>query len=401
VASKYNRTVYESWELAYKEIQQRAKSDDSCRANAASSAMLLLELFSFFHHEGITEEIFSYAAIPENDETPMSNLPLASSLLDRRLLPLHGMGTWDNFIFREGIRILLSFFLIRRGHSDNVYAMHPLVHTWGRDRLTVDEREKCCLMACVTLSCSVRWDADQPCGFQRTLVTHARANMEYLKSQGNQNIISYMDDAYAKFGRLLWEQGYSKKAEIFEIKVLDERNKILGVEHAATISAMGNLAQTYHHLGKYIEAEKLEIHVLDARNRIIGVEHPNTILTMGNLACTYGKLGKYTEAEKLEIQVLDARNRILGVEHPDMLGCHDTVIPLCTFSLFHVFFIPLATRTLLYKPIVSLWSPQSVITETEVSHPFLYLRSVLLTVPSLLHRYLGFRFYRLWAYSHA
>ena len=43
-ASKYNRTVYETWELSYKEIQQRAKSDDSFKANAANSAMLLLEL---------------------------------------------------------------------------------------------------------------------------------------------------------------------------------------------------------------------------------------------------------------------------------------------------------------------------------------------------------------------
>jgi tetratricopeptide (TPR) repeat protein len=135
-------------------------------------------------------------------------------------------------------------------------------------------------MASVTLACSLRWDAGQPYGFQRTLVTHVRANMEYFKSEGNQNIISYMDDAYAKFGRLLWEQGYSKEAEIFNIKVLDERKKILGVEHPDTISAMGNLAQTYQHLGKYIEAEKLEIQVLDARNRILGVEHPDTILAM-------------------------------------------------------------------------------------------------------------------------
>ena len=28
-ASKYNKTVHETWELSYKEIQQRAKSDDS------------------------------------------------------------------------------------------------------------------------------------------------------------------------------------------------------------------------------------------------------------------------------------------------------------------------------------------------------------------------------------
>ena len=56
-ASKYNRTVCDTWELSYKEIQERAKSDDSYKANAANSAMQLLELFPFFHHEGITEEI--------------------------------------------------------------------------------------------------------------------------------------------------------------------------------------------------------------------------------------------------------------------------------------------------------------------------------------------------------
>ena len=81
-ASKYNKTVYETWELSYKEIEQRAKSDDSCKANAANSAVLLLELFPFFHHEGISEEIFSYAALPEDDESSMSTLLVASSLLD-------------------------------------------------------------------------------------------------------------------------------------------------------------------------------------------------------------------------------------------------------------------------------------------------------------------------------
>ena len=36
-ASKYNRTAYETWELSYKEIQQRAESDDSYKARAANS----------------------------------------------------------------------------------------------------------------------------------------------------------------------------------------------------------------------------------------------------------------------------------------------------------------------------------------------------------------------------
>ena len=53
-ASKYNRSVYGTWELTFKEIQQRAKSDDSQKAEAAKTAMFLLSIFAFFHFDGIT-----------------------------------------------------------------------------------------------------------------------------------------------------------------------------------------------------------------------------------------------------------------------------------------------------------------------------------------------------------
>ena len=318
-ASKYSRSVYGTWELSYQEIQQRAKSNDSHKANAAKSAMLLLELFAFFHHEGITEEIFSYAALQKDQKTSSYKLPFASSILDWRLLPLNKTGAWDNFLFREGLRTLLSFSLIKKGPSDCVYAMHPLVHTWGRDRLLLNERKTCCLMAYVTLACSLTVAASQPYEFRRALVTHVRANMEHSRSESNQNSVGYLDDAYAKFGMLLREQGYFKEAETLENEVMDTRNRILGVEHPETIHAMVHLAITYRYLGKYTEAEKLDIQVYGARSRILGVEHLDTIHAMGNSAITYKRLGKYTKAEKLEIQVLDARSRILGVEHSDKI----------------------------------------------------------------------------------
>ena len=192
---------------------------------------------------------------------------------------------------------MLFFSLIKRAQSDGVYAMHPLVHAWGRDRLTLNEKKKCCLMAYVMLSSSLREDGSQPYGFQRILVTHVRANMEYSRSESNQKDISYLDDAYAKFGDLLQKQGYTKEAEILQIKVLDTRNKILGVEHPDTIRAMASIASTNRDLGKYTEAEKLETQVMDARKRILGGEHPDTIHAMGNLAETYYELGKYTSRE--------------------------------------------------------------------------------------------------------
>jgi len=323
-ASTYNRSVYQTWELSYKEIQQRAQSDDSHRAEAASSAMSLLAMFSFFHFDGISEEIFSYAATQEHekngDDEKRSALQLASSVIDGTLLQLDETGEWDNFIFKEGLQVLFSFSLIKLGSLKGVYAVHPLIHAWGRDRMSSQDRHKYSLMAYGMLACSLSgYFNKQPYHFRRTLVTHLRANKQHSILAKNKMVERYFDDAHEKFGRLLREQGYYGEAGKFQIEVLDARSRTLGQEHLGTISAMGDLASTYESLGKYADAEKLEIKVLDLRNRVLGEEHPDTIFAMGNLANTYYGLGKYADAEKLQIKVLDLRNRVLGEEHPDMI----------------------------------------------------------------------------------
>ena len=183
-ASTYNRSVYGTWELSYNEIQKRAKSDDSQRAEGASSAMLLLAMFSFFHFEGINEEIFFYAATQEQekigDKEWRSALPLASSVLDHTLLQLDETGKWDNFMFKEGLRVLFSFSLIKLGSLKGVYSVHPLIHAWGRDRMSSEEKQKNSLMAYGMLAgCLVEDFDNQPYQFRRTLVTHLRANIQH------------------------------------------------------------------------------------------------------------------------------------------------------------------------------------------------------------------------------
>ena len=129
-ASTYNRTVYGTWELSYKEIQQRAESDDSQRAEAAKSAMLLLAMFSFLHFDGITQEIFSYAATQEHGDTEQkSALPLASSLIDHTLLQLDDTRKWNNSLFKEGVRVLISFSPSRWFHPKvSMVCIHSFMH---------------------------------------------------------------------------------------------------------------------------------------------------------------------------------------------------------------------------------------------------------------------------------
>ena len=328
-ASKYNRSVYGTWELLYKEIQQRTESADFNKARTAKNAILILAIFSFFHHDAISEDIFSNAAIQKGQTRKVkkrwlhfllkkTTLPLASSKLDHRLLALTDAGFWNGFIFKEGVQLLLSFCFIRLGSHDGEYAVHPLIHVWCRDRMTSHEKKKFYVMAHVMLACSLHEDFDrQPYSFRRVLVTHVKANIQHNKTLKQESTDSYFDDASEKFVWIFREQGYYKEAEILAIKVVDFRTRILGKDQESTIRAVEFLATLYRDLAKYADAEKLQKHCLDTRIRLFGEEHPNTIRVMASLGHTYENMEKYREAEELETKVLDARIRILGKNHSD------------------------------------------------------------------------------------
>jgi len=202
--------------------------------------------------------------------------------------------------------------------------MHPLVHAWGRDRMSSEDGQKDCLMAYGLLACSLPEDFDEkPYQFRRILVTHLMANIQHSVMAKKEMVDKYFDDAHEKFGRMLSEQGYAGEAEKFQILVLDVRSRTpLGEKHQDTIRAMGNLSGTYWSLGKYADAEKLGIKVLDMGNRLLEEDHPDT--TMGNLANTYGSLGKYADAETLQIKVLDMRVKLLE-EHPDTINATENL----------------------------------------------------------------------------
>jgi hypothetical protein len=57
-ASNYNQTVYGTWDLSFKQIQQRANRESTENAQAAQTAILILQICAFYHHRNISKEIF-------------------------------------------------------------------------------------------------------------------------------------------------------------------------------------------------------------------------------------------------------------------------------------------------------------------------------------------------------
>ena len=333
-ASKYDRTVYGTWDLSFKEIKKRASGQSSAgNAQAAHAAVLILQICAFYHHSNISKDIFHFAAEVSRkhvvDSEIAENLPLAMSSLDCTLLALDNNGHWDDFIFGQGIAVLLSFSLIKRDESSEILSVHPLVHCWSREQISKSEQQRIYEMGSIILCCAISQRlSSYDYGLSRMIFPHIKASESHGSEMGLTR--KYYDDKWNNFIFVMKKIGDWKHAEQLGIQVLDMRKKVLGAEHPDTVKSMANLANTYFDQGRWNEAEKLEVQVLDISSKLLSEEHPETLRSMANLASIYLDQGKWSEAEQLGVQVLDMRKKLLGAEHPDTLISMGNLA--CTYS---------------------------------------------------------------------
>ncbi|KIL57586.1 hypothetical protein M378DRAFT_87700, partial [Amanita muscaria Koide BX008] len=346
-ASLYNKTTYGTWEISTEAIKCRTEGQNRGQSLAAQSALTLHKIFAFLHHDNISQEIFKNAALNfmERKGEITNGLPQSISLLDCKTLFLDDDGKWDGFQFEAGIKVLVSFSLIKS--SGKLYSVHPLVQTWSRDRIPVGNANASdyCKKSKALLACSLRLDYQEDnYRFCRLLAPHITANTEHgLKCIADEE---YFDDEAERFGLVYDRVGDWIQAEKPYSEMMNARKETLGASHPDTFIAMGNLASTYNNQGRWKEAENLKVQVMEARKEtlgashphtltameslflqvmearkeILGASHPHTLLAMGNLASTYRDQGRWKEAENLQVQqVMEARKEILGASHPDTL----------------------------------------------------------------------------------
>ncbi|KAJ6547728.1 hypothetical protein DFH09DRAFT_1281729 [Mycena vulgaris] len=333
----YAWTVYTTWKISFEQL--------------SIPAATLLQLCSFLHHNGISEEIFLRASLYDFP----SNGPSKEELHDplKFLSQFSGpTGVWNSLQFVDVMNEITSYSLANFDPDGELYSIHPLVHDWSRSTLTHQGQYHSWMVAIVGMSISGISNQDiqlaslkfLPHGdsllggtlninpdFRREygrLYYYAERwkNAEQLQLAVLEHQRSLMgeDDldtlhAMVALASTCSQQDKYKEAEELEVVVLEKQRKILGEDHPDTLQTMGNLALTYLKLGRLQEAEELEILVLEKRRKILGEDHPDTLWTMGNLAFTYRSRGKLQESQELEVVVLEKRRKILGEDHPDTL----------------------------------------------------------------------------------
>lgn len=280
-------------------------------------AILILEIFAFFqnHYENISEDVIRRAA---EELIEMDAINSTEPPLPYELLTLDSSGEWDPMVFRGGIRILMSFSLIKRGTTGHTYFEHPLVHLWSRDQLSNRTLTARCRSASTLLAQSITFEKHTPdYVFRRDLIPHIKSCTSY--ASGNDRSGTYVEKEDYIFAFAYDENGLWKEAEGLYVRVVAKRKWVLGEEHPSTLKSMGNLASTIRDQGRHFEAEALEVRVLEIKKRVLEEEHPGTLATMNDLALTFWGQGRYAEAEKLGVRALEVRKRVLGEENPDTL----------------------------------------------------------------------------------
>ncbi|KAJ7066152.1 hypothetical protein C8F01DRAFT_1052203 [Mycena amicta] len=300
----YNETVYTTWRMSFDRLSQ-----------AEPLAAQFLQLCSFMHFEGISEDIFKRASTYEIKNGLVFNR-ITSELCGYSLM------TWQK----------------------GAYSIHPLVHHWSRTTImdlaglrklmvgllgmaaagsTELMQEIQLLLHVVRLSEDIDLIGTGFEGhFGRVFQAGGMARVaDALQSDVKSGIFlgaEHLDTirAMANLAASYQTLGQYIDAKELQEKVLEQQTRLLGAEHPATILAMANLASTYGDLGQYIDAQKLGEKMLEQQTRLLGAEHPHTIQAMANLAVTYQALGQYTDAQTLEEKVLEQQTRLLGAEHP-------------------------------------------------------------------------------------
>lgn len=173
-ASKYGKCVYGTWDISLHAIKARATESENAKA-----AIAILQTFAFLHHQNITEEIFERAA----DSWPETSSGEKLSLYSLQTGKLLGLGSrpWKKLVFRRGIQVLIECSLIKTDAASTSYSMHPLVHSWNRDRIPEVDREVTYCFAKLLLSCSITYTFSQ----LNNLAQNNSSSEEHLQLHSN------------------------------------------------------------------------------------------------------------------------------------------------------------------------------------------------------------------------
>lgn len=318
-------------------------------------AVQLLQLFSFFHHENIPFAILIAAVrhprlereaqedLNKLDDTDRAGNDVADAddasgyleswqkyfreIVQRRMenyyatryhtiLPtflrdaeISPPSDDFNFRLRTALEELTRLSLITQHDASDSYSMHPLVHTWVRERpkMSMGKKAVWCEAALTTISRCILLpplsdSVESHTNLPRQILPHLRA-VEKRQENIRAEFANNQKNIWRPWPRALKPNGI----------------------HPQKALQMAKASLVYAQTGCFDEAEKHQRTVKDFVYKMRGPDHPKAMDITLALAGTLWFQSQTNEAAELQEQVLQGCLRTLGPEHPRTLKVMDAL----------------------------------------------------------------------------
>lgn len=330
--------VYASYEIVFRGLE-------AIKLQRYSDAVQLLKLFSFLHHEHIPFDALTAAVkhpriqreadaqraeyksrqgtsllslVWQLDSWPKHLRSLVDSFLKKQfenhnpvILPtflrdaeLSTPSDDCNVRLREALHLLTQLSLVTHYEGSDSYSMHPLVHTWVRERpqMTVRAQAVWCEAALHTLSRCVLLP---PLNESVAHGNLARKLRPHIVSVGNLQRKIEQEFASNRYKR-------NRPWPALESCISPWRAMFLA-----------KCALVYSECGDFVETETCLRTVMDFNQKFLGSNHPRTERVALALSDCLWQQCRVNEAADLQEQVLQGNLKILGPVHPRTLRLMD------------------------------------------------------------------------------
>ena len=226
----------------------------------------------------------------------------------------------------DAIREIFSLSLAKRKDLDTIW-VHPLVHSWSRERLDQSSKRRKAFHAIslVAASVSFRHDARKAENWvrERMIMPHIQKCFHHICRDGSFEKIetgaSQRNDVKTLADILSYNRETASAGELYQwILTLEEGS--LGKDHPDTLSTVHCMANVFFVQGKYDEALEWYRRALSGEEKSLEKDYPNTLSTVHQIANVFFRQGKYDEALDWYRRALSGKEKYLGKDHPDTLS---------------------------------------------------------------------------------
>lgn len=280
-----------------------------------------------------------------------------------------GLARFDIYRLKAALNELTQLSLVTYNDVNDSYSMHPVVHTWARERpqfRTVEQAVWCeaattALAQSIMLPPLASTEADET--FRHDLlphIDHVRERQKEIYQQISENRQRCMTawlhgpatatrtqiGQMARFSRVYAQGGKWDEALKLQLAVKRFCLQMLGPNHTSTMMIKLALSGTYWQLSQGNQAAELQEEVLHAYEISLGENHPKTLKIMDVLGESRWQQGRFTDSLKLHEKAYNGMMSALGPGHEDTLKAANN-LGRAHASLWH----PEEARRLLKKAV--------------------------------------------------